>query len=218
MHVDVYRWLIRDPSQPNPPAGVTDQDIFEVKPPTSDLPAPSNVKTCPPAEPDKIREARVFPDPGAANPAGTFGLINLDNSRSSASADLIEDWILKGASDQVLASWEPRGFTASPTDPLTMGGQSGLQASQARNLESIIGQPRVMPVYTAVQNPGSNAEFQVVGFVGVTVCDVKLTGGPTTKHLTIQITGVADSSGWPPGSVPPPPLEGEYIYAVSLVR
>lgn len=51
-------------------------------------------------------------------------------------------------------------------------------------LASIIGQTRIVPLFTNVTNPGSNATYTIVKWVGVRIMDVKLIGN--NKYLYLQ--------------------------------
>jgi Flp pilus assembly protein TadG len=192
---NVYLWMINDPNQPTPPPGVLDQDNFTVVTDGSVAP-PNNVTQ----QPDGKREVRVYTEPTGSTTSGNFGLVNLDNSRSSASASMINDWIQNGVSADVLATWGPNGLQATSVQPLAMGGQTGLQASQQDALRAIIGQQRVIPVFRSVANPGSNAVYQIIGFLGVTIVEVQLTGGPTQRRVVMQATGALDSSATSSGT------------------
>ena len=53
-------------------------------------------------------------------------------------------------------------------------------------LESIKGEPRVIPIFREVHGNGNNAMYTIVGFAGVRILDVKLTGKMSGKRVTIQ--------------------------------
>lgn len=180
MHVSIYENAILPPV-----AGVGDNftvTIGESRP-------PANVTS---GTGDGKKEMRIFPEPltgtvpGALS-SGNFGLLNLRRDRSS-SANEIDEFIRNGLSGTDLATWGENGLVATSDAPLEMGGQTGLQATQEDALRSIIGQPRIMPVYTSTAGPGSNATFQVVGFVAVVVVDVELNGPPAGKKVVVQVT------------------------------
>jgi hypothetical protein len=187
MNATVADWLLSNPLPTDPaPPGAWGGNNWTVNDPREVSP-PGNVIHLPDAK--GIVEVRVFPDPDDSNPAGNFGILNLDFSRGSASGALVEEWITSGPSNEVIASWGENGLNG----PVDIGGQTGLQATLERTIQGIIGQPRVMPIYETVTGPGSNATFRIVKFVGVVV-DVNLTGSPKTKQMTLQLIGVADSS------------------------
>ncbi len=43
-------------------------------------------------------------------------------------------------------------------------------------------------------NPGNNSEFTIVGFAGIVITEVKLTGAGNLKHVTIQPEFVDDGT------------------------
>ena len=53
-------------------------------------------------------------------------------------------------------------------------------------LASIIGKPRVIPIFSKVQGPGNNAQYTIVKWFGIRISDVQLTGAMSKKHVTIQ--------------------------------
>jgi hypothetical protein len=183
MHKSVYDWLMG--ASALLPAGVVDQDHFKVT--IGESKPPSNVTRVA----DGRKEARVYPDPSGTDTSGNFGLVNLNNDPNSNAND-IDGWIRTGPSEGQLASWGSNGLRATADAPLAMSGQTGLQATQEDALRSIIGEPRIMPVFTTTQGPGSNATFTVIGFVAVVVVDVELSGRPADKRLVVQIMRAID--------------------------
>jgi hypothetical protein len=53
-------------------------------------------------------------------------------------------------------------------------------------LDSIKGQPRIIPIFRSVVGPGNNATYTIVAFVGVRIMEVKLTGKMNQKRVVIQ--------------------------------
>jgi hypothetical protein len=53
-------------------------------------------------------------------------------------------------------------------------------------LASIIGQPRIIPIFQQVHGPGNNATYTIVEFAGVRIVDVNLTGKMSSKRVIIQ--------------------------------
>ena len=62
-------------------------------------------------------------------------------------------------------------------------------------MASIIGQTRLIPIFTTVVGNGNNATYDIVMFVGVRVLDVDLTGSMSSKHLTVQPATVFTRGG-----------------------
>jgi hypothetical protein len=57
-------------------------------------------------------------------------------------------------------------------------------------LASIIGEPKVIPIFSTVTGPGNNAQFTIVRFVGVRIVEVDLTGAASSKRVMIQPSNV----------------------------
>ncbi len=71
-------------------------------------------------------------------------------------------------------------------------GDTGISAGMKDAVESIIGVPRIIPLFQApVTGTGNTAQFTIVGFAGITILDVKLTGGD--KEIVIQPEWVIDA-------------------------
>ena len=73
---------------------------------------------------------------------------------------------------------------ASATLPLELNGDTGVNAGFKEQLEAIIGQSRVIPIFSEVSGNRNNPTYSSVKFVGVNIVNVKLTGNP--KYLIIQ--------------------------------
>ncbi len=69
---------------------------------------------------------------------------------------------------------------------MSLNGHTGVSAGVESDLQSIIGQTRIIPLYSSVNGNGHNAVYTIVRFVGVTIVDVNLQGSKSTKHITIQ--------------------------------
>jgi hypothetical protein len=97
-----------------------------------------------------------------------------------------------------------------------LNGDTGISAGVKDELASIIGQPKVLPVFREVTGNGNNATYTIVDFVGVRVLDVKLTGSVSSKRVTIQPAAIVTSGAvWAPGES----SVGHFIYSpVWLVR
>ena len=73
---------------------------------------------------------------------------------------------------------------------LELNGDTGISAGVKDELASIIGQVRIIPIYTEVNGNGNNAMFTIVRFEGVRILDVKLTGKGSQKRVIIQPANV----------------------------
>jgi Flp pilus assembly protein TadG len=192
MQVDYWHQLV---------AGTTG-DNWTRTGPTATLPPPNNVTQ----GPDRIHEGNLFPLSNDLS-AGNFGMIDLGAPANGT--PVYRNWIVNGPSAADLAYFSPangypNGLRIDPkTGGIPMHGTPGVHAAMQPDLISIIGQGRIIPLYSTVAGNGDNAEYTVVAFVGCTVLDVNLRGALTDKHVTIQpcfvieptaVTGPANGS------------------------
>jgi len=142
--------------------------------------------------PDGVNELNLYPGSGAGQlPPGNFGTVDI-GPPSNSTADL-ERQILEGVSASDLEYFGGE-LKLGSDGTLPLNGDTGLSAGLSDVLTSIIGQPRSIPIFTTVAGPGNNAWFTVVGFVGIRVMEVKLTGSMTLKRVVIQPAIVMDDS------------------------
>ncbi len=78
---------------------------------------------------------------------------------------------------------------------LQLGGTPGVRATLETELSQIIGQPRILPLFTAVSGQGNNATYTISGFAAVRVVYVKLKGNP--KQLIVQPANIVVRGGIP---------------------
>src|SRR5205814_7703300 len=124
---------------------------------------------------------------------GNFGLISLNSSGTAKTTDFT-NWITNGASAADLASFGPNGLVATPSSPATLSGGTGVKGGLQTALAGCIGQPRELLVYNnCVSGNGSNATYEIVGFVGATVVAVDL-GNPVSPSVSVQLMTVVDPS------------------------
>jgi Flp pilus assembly protein TadG len=145
---------------------------------------------------DGIHECKLYPQSngnGGGLPPGNFGTVDLGASNNST-ADLARQ-ILHGPNAEDLAHFPDSTIQLDPnTGTLTLQGDTGVSAGVKDELMSIIGQTRIIPLYSSVSGNGNNARYTIVGFAGVTVTEVVLTGSLANKHLTIQPCFVIDGT------------------------
>ena len=128
---------------------------------------------------DDIHEGILYPD---GTTPGNFGTIDIGGSNNST-ADIARQ-ILDGLSPEDLAHVGGEVKLDPVTGELDLNGDTGISAGISSELASIIGAPRILPIYDQVVGPGNNATFTIVKFVGVRILDVKLNGG--NKRVVIQ--------------------------------
>jgi hypothetical protein len=98
---------------------------------------------------------------------------------------------------------------------LGLNGDTGNSAGVKDELASIIGDPRVIPVFSTVCGPGNNAEYTIVKWFGIRIMAVKLTGPMSQKRVTIQAAPIVLK-----GVIPSPTTgTSSYVYSpVVLVK
>lgn len=141
---------------------------------------------------DSVLEVNLYPQ-NTGSP-GNRGTVDIGGSNNST-ADIARQ-ILHGISpSDMQAIGGKLEFDAN--GELNLNGDTGISAGVKDELAAIIGQTRMIPIFSNVQGPGNNADFTIVKFVGVRILDVKLTGPQRRKHLTVQPAPVAS-----PGIIP----------------
>ena len=141
---------------------------------------------------DTLLEINMYPGGGIDQLSpGNFGTVDIGGMNNSA-AD-IERQIVEGISAEDMA-YHDGELKLGDDGTLTLTGDTGLSAGFKEALESIIGLPRIIPLFTSVAGPGDNAEFVIVGFAGIRIMHVRLTGAPEHKHVIVQPSNVADST------------------------
>jgi hypothetical protein len=163
---------------------------------------------------DGILELNMYPlsnGTGGVVP-GTFGTVDVGNPNNST-ADL-ERQILYGVNSNDL-SYFGGALTLGSDGTLLMNGDTGVSAGIKEELDSIKGKPRVIMLYNTVTQQGNNATYTIVGFVGVRIMYVKLTGAMTQKKIMVQPAAVIDASAL----IGDTPNASNYVYSnVRLVR
>src|SRR5262249_46222455 len=168
---------------------------------------------------DGIHECKLFPisngNGSSKNslPPGNFGTIDI-GSPNNSSAVLVRQ-ILYGPNAEDLSYYPDGKVQINPdTGVLLMNGDTGVSAGAKDALTAIIGQPRIIPLYTTVSGPGNNAQYTIVAFAGITITEVVLTGSLSSKHLTIEPCFCIDSNG-----IPGDKVTSNYVYTpVALTR
>ncbi len=148
---------------------------------------------------DGIREVKLFPLDGGGNgngvTPGNFGTVDIGSSNNST-ADIARQ-ILYGPNATDMAHFPNSTLSIGSNGYVTLNGDTGISAGVKDELASIIGKPRIIPLYSQVSGNGNNANYRITRFVGVTVLYVKLTGSLASKHVVVQPIMVVDSTGVP---------------------
>ncbi|MDQ3066644.1 MAG: hypothetical protein M3R12_05755 [Actinomycetota bacterium] len=126
--------------------------------------------------------------PGSGNAAGAFGLINLDQKdNGSVGGSTLGDWINRGFD----AYLRPGQYTSVPSAKFNDSHVKG--ALTARMNDDLL-----FPIYKTIFGSGSNAIFDVVGWVGFNVTSFQAGGstGQVRGSFTKVIwEGIQSSSG-----------------------
>ncbi len=129
---------------------------------------------------DGILECNLFPQ-GTGSP-GNRGTVNIGTTNGTS--NLVRQ-IQYGLSASDLASFGGT-LQLDCTGNLYLPGNPGISAGTKSALASIIGQTRIIPIFSSLSGNGANATYDIVQFVGIRVLDVDLTGSMSSKHLTVQ--------------------------------
>ena len=137
---------------------------------------------------DGIAEGKMYPEKLNGNhiTPGNFGTIDIGNSNNSTT-ELVRQ-ITEGVSSADLAQMPGGELNAG----MTLDGETGMSIGIKDAVESIIGQERTIPIYDTVAGTGDTTGFHIVGFAGIRIVDVNLTGND--KYIKIQPAVVTDGS------------------------
>ncbi|MBN1393883.1 MAG: hypothetical protein JW959_02545 [Pirellulales bacterium] len=161
--------------------------------------------------PDGVPEGNLFPqDTGSPGNRGTVD-IGADNNSTADLRRQIVDGVNASDLDHIGGKLE-----LGPDGYVELNGDTGISAGMKSELASIRGQPRIVPLFDSVSGPGNRAMYKIVGFAGVRVMEVKLTGNMSGKRVIVQPARVQIYGGIPaPGGT----TASYYLYSpVWLVR
>jgi Flp pilus assembly protein TadG len=134
---------------------------------------------------DGFVEVNLFPQ-GTGSP-GNRGTVDIGSANNST-AD-IADQILNGISPADLA-FHGGKLEFDSCGKLYLNGDTGISAGVKDELASIIGKPRIIPIFESVTGNGNNATYTIVHWQGIRIMAVKLTGSMSQKHVTIQVAPI----------------------------
>jgi hypothetical protein len=162
---------------------------------------------------DGIKEGSLYPSVNIDSP-GNFGTIDIGATGNST--DDIKRQIADGPNQ---ADFDRMGgqLKLGSNGTLVLNGDTGVSAGFKADLLAIRGQPRIIPIYRdPVVSSGNNAQFTIVGFAGVVITEVHLTGALTKKYMTIQPEFVIDATAIVGETQTTP---GRYVYRpLHLIR
>ncbi len=146
---------------------------------------------------DGAFEMDLYPqDDGPPGNRGTVDIGNPNNSTKDLARQIVHGI---SADDLAYIGGELR---LDENGELLLNGDTGLSAGMKDELASIIGQPKVVPLFTVREGNGNNCMYTIVEFVGIRITEVKLTGN--NKRVMVQPAKVIMRGGvpGPPGSGP----------------
>lgn len=132
-------------------------------------------------------EVNLYPI-GNGSP-GNRGMVDIGSSNNSTSD--IARQIIHGISADDLAHHGGK-LEFDECGKLYLNGDTGISAGVKDELASIIGDPRIIPIFESVHGPGNNAVYTIVAWQGIRIMDVKLTGPMNKKRVTIQMAPVVN--------------------------
>jgi hypothetical protein len=160
--------------------------------------------------PDEFVEVNLFPQ-GTGSP-GNRGTVDIGSNNNSTSD--IARQIVYGISPSDLAHHGGK-LEFDACGKLYLNGDTGISAGVKDELASIIGKPRIIPIFSSVSGNGNNATYTIVKWQGIRIMAVKLTGSMSQKHVTIQVAPVV-SHGVIPSSTSG---TSKYVYSpVVLIK
>lgn len=130
---------------------------------------------------DDEPEVNLYPQ-GTGSP-GNRGMVDI-GSNSNSTKDIARQ-IVYGILEADFA-YHNGSLEFDDDGKLYLNGDTGISAGVKDELKSIIGLPRIIPIFSEVNGPGNNAEYTIVDWQGIVILDVKLTGPMKKKHLTVQ--------------------------------
>jgi len=149
---------------------------------------------------DGIAELNLYPGSGGTQlPPGNFGTVDI-GSNNNSTADIARQILYGPNADDF--SYLPGSVLELGSDgTVDLNGDTGLSAGVKDELAAIIGEPRIIPIFNQVAGPGNNATYTVIGFAGIRILYVKLTGPMTQKRVIIQPAFAVDPTGIDDGDI-----------------
>ena len=102
---------------------------------------------------------------------GAFGMLNLDGGTGTPGSSTEADWILKGF-DKYL------GLGAYNSDPGAKFSSSNIQDALSARVGSVL----LFPVFKTLKDTGSNAEYDIIGWIGFRLTGFTVTGNNATLN------------------------------------
>jgi hypothetical protein len=159
---------------------------------------------------DGILEVNLYPQ-GTGSP-GNRGTVDIGSSNNSTTD--IARQITDGVTPEDL-EFHGGKLEFDENGVIDLNGDTGISAGVKDELASVIGKPRMVPIFREVNGPGNNAQYTIVKFVGIRIMHVKLTGSASKKCVMIQPANMVARGGIPSTG----PSKTDFVYSpVWLVR
>ena len=133
---------------------------------------------------------------GGKDAAGAFGLINLNGVQGgNIGAGTLADWLLNGYQDHDLQVGK---YDSAP-------GANFNNSQFTSALDQQIGHELLFPVYRLLKGPGSNAQYDIIGWVGFVIDSYDASGstgtinGHFTRYTTDGVPAESGNGGGAPG-------------------
>ena len=140
---------------------------------------------------DGVKEVDLYPLSSSTTTSGNRGTVDIGSANNST-ADISRQ-IRYGVNDADMSYFGGQ-FNWS-RGSITLNGDTGLSAGIKDDLISIIGKPRMIPLFTSVAGPGNNANYVIQKFVGIRILMVQLTGNQ--KKVVVQPASMVNAAGIP---------------------
>jgi Putative Flp pilus-assembly TadE/G-like len=135
---------------------------------------------------------------------GAFDLINLDSSHGGTNASILADWILHGFDDYL-----------SLGDYFSDAGARFDASAMQDALAQRLGTELLFPVYDRIVDPGSNATYHVIGFVGYYLTGFDARGGKNGTISGYFTQVIWDGLQVQRGETPPPDYGARTVQLVN---
>ncbi|NIL96059.1 MAG: hypothetical protein GTO53_02100 [Planctomycetales bacterium] len=133
---------------------------------------------------DGIPEINLHPVGNNGAP-GNRGLIEI--GAEAGETDTFRQQIVEGINATEL-NYHGGELDLGPRGKMNLSGEPGVRSTLRRELESIVGQTRIVPLFTKLSDNGTNATYTIVKFGAVRIMDVSFRGNP--KKIIAQPTQV----------------------------
>jgi hypothetical protein len=136
------------------------------------------------ATPDGVKEINLHPEGNNGAP-GNRGLIELGPDGGDTNA--FRQQILHGINPTEL-NHHGGSLELSSQGQMTLSGETGVRSTLEGELSAIVGQTRIVPLFSQLAASGTNATYTIVKFGAVRIMDVDFSGTP--KKIIAQPTQV----------------------------